>query len=309
MKKLRYIPLLALTAVLASCGLNVKAPSFAEEGEEVSFVKFKEGLIKAESLSEITDIDYNLGDKVMKFSTSDTTIRTWKRGNKELAKQESQYVGKGESQYDVDNYVAKFVSEAKNTITITSQEGSSNQTSNQSYERYYQIESVKGSNCFVQVNAKTKNYFVTDKITSLNKRGDIFDNIVRGDMASIITQFEGQIPYDQKSSKGYLFYNSDDIIFTIILNGETEDTSTSTYKLRTQSKIKAQLDLTDKKEAFRLSYEVTHEYTYKTDYDNYASGDVVTEKTTEYMDTTISEKNVDLNNVDLGDYILLDYAI
>ena len=51
MKKLRYIPMLALVSLLSSCNLfggnKMKAPTFAKEGDEVEFTDYQAKLAAA----------------------------------------------------------------------------------------------------------------------------------------------------------------------------------------------------------------------------------------------------------------------
>ena len=76
MKKLRFIPLFALTALLSGCSLfgggAGKAPKFEKEGEEVKYAKFTEALEDAYKDSELYDTDSKLGDRIVKTNISTT---------------------------------------------------------------------------------------------------------------------------------------------------------------------------------------------------------------------------------------------
>lgn len=302
MKKIRYIPLFALAALLASCGPSMKAPSFANEGEEVNYVQFKGALIEAKSLSEMYDTEYYLSDRVVKASSSNSYTYNWKRGNKELSNEEYVTSATGETQFDVDNFVAKSVGETKASRKATNQEDNQTEESKASFEAYRQIEEIRNSTYFIEANAKTKTYTTQQKISSSNKREDIFDNYIRDSMHNLANLFDSYIPMNQQEAKRYLFYNNDDTIFTFALTEERNDNSQPYFNSYFKSKIKGQLDLTSKKEYFRLSYEVSEERTYNQDDGAYREGDVINIINKVYYDISVNGKDVNLNNINIDDY-------
>ena len=307
MKKIRCIPLFALAALLAGCGNNMKAPSFANEGEEVNYVQFKGALIEAKSLSEMYDTEYYLSDRVVKASSSTSYTNNWKRGNKELSNEEYVTSATGETQFDVDNFVAKSVGETKASRKATNQEDNHTEDSKASFEAYRQIEEIKNSTYFIEANAKTKTYAMQQKISSSNKREDIFDNYIRDSMHNLANLFDSYIPMNQQEAKRYLFYNNDDTIFTFALTEEKNDNSQPYFNSYFKTKIKGQLDLTSKKEYFRLSYEVSEERTYNQDDGAYREGDVISIINKVYYDISVNGKDVNLNNVNIDDYRLTSY--
>ena len=65
MSKIKFIPVLALTALLAGCSLfDGKAPKFADAGEEVDYSYFYNKCSEAINDSEISDSDVKLTDRV-----------------------------------------------------------------------------------------------------------------------------------------------------------------------------------------------------------------------------------------------------
>lgn len=302
MKKMRYITILAITSLLATgCSNSLKAPTFANEGEEFNFVQFKERYLQAKKDSELSDYDYFLTDRVFKASYSSSDVHTLKRDKAEIYKSETQSVATGESQYDTDSLAAKMVAENKSSQKVTSQESNFNASSTTNAERYYQISQVSRTKYLVFANAKTKVYRLIDPVSYQNTAEDLFDNQIREDITSTFYNFEDRMPYTGSEAKDYLFYVSNETLFTYTINKEQEQ-NLSSYKLYTKIKCKAQLDLTDKKQSLRLSYEFKEELTYTRSEDSYKPGDVVTNESKVYIDYTFYAKEARVNPVDLSDY-------
>ena len=309
MKKVRFIPLFALTALLSGCSLfgggAGKTPKFDKEGDEVKYAKFTEALTEAYQDSELYDTDSKLGDRVIKSSTSYSESRTVKRGKKEVNKSTGTQTYKAESQFDYGNLTGKETAERKYTEKSTTQEGSGSSTSNEKLEYHYQFEKVDGTKSLVMANAKTKEYRSYQSVPSSKDEEDVFDSMVRSSISYVSYVFEAYLPSSSSAAEDYLFYNNNDLIFTYSYNDETSDKS-DYYNVETTSKIKAQVDLTDKKQACRLSYEVTTVYTYKKDYNGYLEDDVVTSESKRYAEFTVNSKDVNLKAVDIDDYSLVN---
>ena len=305
MKKLKHIPLLALTALMSGCNLfgGVKAPKFDSEGEETTYIGFREKYLEALRDSELRDEESKLTDRVLKRSYSSTTRETVKRDKKEISTIENQIIATGESQFDVDNLVGKMSAEMKNTSKVQSQEQNSTSTSNSSFEQFIQFDKVKGSTYLIVANTKTNSYYTGDRISTGNTQEDVFDNNVRQELLSIIPPFDEYMPVNLMDGSDNLFYVYDDIRFTYTKAKEADDNSYGAYTQYTKIVLKAQLDLTDKKQAFRLSYEYKEELTYRTNSDGHYKGDVVTNEQKIYYDYVITAKNVNVKPVDISNFL------
>lgn len=307
MRKLRYIPIIALTALLSSCDLfggnKMKAPSFAKEGDEVKYSEFKEKLQQAAQDCEFSDEESILGDRVEKVSTSQSEVRNWKRGKKEIEKSDEQRTSKGESQYDYDNLVAKATTESKVTTKSSSQTGSESSTSTYNTETYFQFDKISGTKYLIQADAKRMVYSGAISVSGKQTEEDVFDNLVRGDISVIYSYFMYSIPSEQLA-KEYLFHVNGDTLFTFSLDTDEDVENNANYVYHTSTKLKAQLDLTNKKEVFRYSYEYKEEYTYNRDYDVYQEDDVVTVETKAYAEYTVNAKSVTVKPVSLENYTL-----
>ena len=299
MKKMRYIPIIGLAALLSSCSLfgGVKAPKFAKEGDEVKYDKFVEKFADASEDSELADYDSKLSDRIIKGNSSYSQTLSVKRGKKEIRKQTSTYVLKGEDQYDTDSLVAKLTSEIKYTTKETNEEGSSNESSTAKRESYYQYGKIDGEKKQINANAKTKTYSCSQLY---GEEADAFDSLIRSDITSSFYTFSSSMPGTEEAAKDYNFYIND-TIFTVSYIDEDDD-KTDNYKVTTTIKLKAQIDIKDGKQAFRYSREQKVVTTYTKDYNGYKEDDVVTEETKTYGETTVNSKDVKLKEVNLDDY-------
>lgn len=306
MKKLRLIPLLSLAALLSACSLfggKAKEPKFSKEGDEVTYEKFQEQYSKAYMDSELYDTDSKLGDRSLKGTASYSSTDLHKRGKKEINKEEDSYTVKGEAQFDYDNLVAKSTAEIKRTSKESSPEGTGSSTQTMKSEEYYQFTKIDGTKYLVEANAKTQVYSPYRSVSSSSDEKDVFDLFVRSNFSSYSYMFGNYIPNSKEEAKDYLFYNNDDVLFTIVYNeDDEEDVSYGTVK--TKSKIKVQIDLTDGKQAIRVSAVNKTETSYSKDYNSYLDGDVVSEENVTYVDYSISSKDVNVKEVNLDDYTL-----
>ena len=310
MKKMRFIPLLSLTAVLTGCSLfggnGAKAPTFAKEGDEVTYTEFKQKLQEATNDSEIADESSLLTDRVVKASTSNSSTRIWKRGKTELEKSEEQNTDKGEASYDTNNHAAKSTAETKITRKSSDQQSTSSETSTAKQEVYYQIEKVKGYKYLIYANAKTNQYYTQTSISGSVTDDKAFDNLIRNNLNALYYIFNRSLPNSDSEAKDYNFHVNNDKLFTFSLTSEEEDSKSSQYyTLKTKTKYKVQLDLTDKKQALRYSRETKVEYDYKKSLDSYKVDDVLTEENKTYAEYTITAKDVKVNPVDISDYTLM----
>lgn len=304
MRKMQFIPLLALTALLSGCNLfgGAKAPSFADEGDEVKFVRFKEKYLLAQQDSELYDEESKLTDRVFKRSYSYTTRTVIKRDKSEISTQERQTIASGESQYDVNNLVGKTTAEMKTTSKSNDQEVESSSSSNEKYEFFYQFEKINNAIHLVAANTKTKQYSSYGTASSSANKESVFDRYVRYDIQSIQSPFDNYMPANASEGSDYLYYISDDVIFTYSKMKETEDNKNSVYNLYSKIAFKAQLDFTDKKQSFRCSYEIKEERTYKKNDGSFRKGDVYTFEEKTYYDYNVTAKDVTVKPVNFSDY-------
>ena len=308
MKKLHLIPLLGLTALLASCSLfSAKAPKFASEGDEYSYEEFYDKLNQAQIDSELSDYDSKLGDRVLKSNTYYSSVSTIKRERKVIQKIERTQTLKEEGQFDYDGLVGKGNYEGKYTEKSKTPEGTGSTTSEQKIDYNYQFGQVGKFSSLVLANNKTKQYYVRETVTASNPDHKIFDSFVHSVIDNATYGFFMYLPGSKAEAKDYLFFvNNNDSLFTFSYNQEKDDGSTSAFDCLLIQKIKVQLDLTDKKQALRVSYESNEERTYLKDDNGNLEGDILTITEKRYEEYTINAKDVSVKAVDLDSYSLIN---
>lgn len=306
MNKIKYIPVFALTALLSSCGVfGGKAPKFADSGEEVKYEYFINELRESVFDSEVMEKEVKLTDRVYKLSEYERQTQIVKRGKKEISKNEMVTSKKSEAQYDVDNFVAKVTGEQKVTMKANNPEGNGNYTISTKTENYYQMEKESGTKYLMYANTKTQEYRHYEQVSSVRKADVVFDDLVRRVLQNMVSQFNNYVPMSGNYADDYLFYIKDDSLFTLEITKESDDDYTDEYDIVKKTKLKVQLDITDKKQSLKVSNELTNEYTYVRDYLNYRENDVITETSIAYYDYSMVGKNVNLSAIDISDYLLV----
>ena len=304
MNKIKFIPVLALTALLAGCSLfDGKAPKFADAGEEVEYSYFYDQCMAEIRDSEISDQDVKLTDRVVKYSSYYMQKNVLKRDNKEISKTENTTSRKSESQYDVDNAVGKITAENKLSYKGNGPEGSGSYSTTEKRENYYQFEKESGIKYLIYANAKTKEYNRQEQVTSSRKQDDIFDDLIRAELVSMVSDFYNYVPSSFGNAKDCLFYIKDNSLFTISKTKE-ETIKNSDYNLVAKTKLKVQINTTDKKQSLKISSEVQNEYVYLKNGSSVREKDVVTENIVNYVEYTFTGKTVNLSAIDASDYYL-----
>lgn len=297
MKRFSYIPLLTLVAVLSSCSAsNLKAPSFDKEGSEVTSSDFASRYLEAVRDSELNDSSITLGDRSMKYSYSSYHSLVVKRDSKDAIKNEVVSTAKGENQYDYDSLVGKSVNESKEVGKGNDEESTTNYTQEFKQEYYYQMDFIDHNSGLLCINNKTKHYYLLD---GSGANATVFDRYVKESLKNVFSAFDYY--YNNLPNKDVLYYINNDKIFTCSISKQ-EDKTNGAYKLKRRIKIKIQVDLTDKKQAARVSYEESQEKNYTSAEGEYLKGDYVTEESKQYVDYSISANDISLSKISLTGY-------
>lgn len=303
MKKIRFIPLLAVLA-LTSCG-TMNPPSFEDAGEEVSYSEYKSKLDLAMAQNEIFDNSGILDDRTTKIEVSISNVTSARRNGSEIEKREQHNEYSIEQQCDYDNYVAKRNSSEKNSVKTKTQTYSETTENSSEGKDYIQFGKVNSVEYLLQIDTITKEYYSINVATS---KEAAFDQEVRQLFSNYLQLFNIYAPQEYEVDD-YLFYINEDLIFTFMTTTEkVEDLHDEKlgrdYVYATETsrrKIKGQINLTDKKEAVRVNSTVTTETVYKED-DEYRKGDIVTDEYRTYLEFTSSAKEVNLDVIDIVDY-------
>lgn len=307
MKNIRLIPILLVLPLLSSCGAGGNPPSFSKEGVEVDFEDFQDQLELASEESEL-NMDVPLQDRITKGSYYSLNRNVQKRGGNEIYRSETISNSKAEFQLDFDNLVGKYVYEGKDVNKLVRPSDTSNSDYTYKDTIYYQFNKISRVDYFVTASVNQKNYSTNNVSIS---RDYHFNDFAASMIQWQLMNFNEYKPSYEIDADGYLFYVNGETLFTYETSNErTEDivnydSSYGTKNIR--SKIKCQLDLTDRKQAVRISYEVTTEYTYQKDYygmsdRDYLAGDVVTNEERVYTDYYVDAQKVNVNPIDIDNY-------
>lgn len=158
MKKLKFIPVLAVAALLSACGSNgvsVKAPKFAKMGEEVSFEKFDEEINKRFDELDFLKEDL-LNSKTLVGKGSSLVSEKMTRGKKTIT--ESTMKDSDEAKYELDmkNYIAKMSGESKEEVINKSNSTNSKSTANDKGVYYVQEAEYEGQKYLANVDSANK---------------------------------------------------------------------------------------------------------------------------------------------------------
>ena len=305
MKNVKIIPILALMALLSSCGTNVevKSPAFESNGDEVTYSVFGEkhtALIAGDNIY-VKDSERH-GDRLSTVKQSSSSLITETRGGKEISRQEEKAAVSVTLESDYDASVAKVVSTEKELVTAKTAEGDASIVANAKREEYYQKQQVEGVETFVKVNATLKEYETVGSLLNPTT----FDSVVNKDFANAYSNyFVSYYPEESDLTADYKFYNYQDSRLTYSYKTvETETYESYTYKETTI--VKAQLEGQKDKVSLKFSYENTEERTYTAATSSYAKGDVYKRERKQYLECEYKAGNYSFKPVSTNGYAFLD---
>ena len=312
MKKISLVPFLLIVPLLSSCGLGMgQAPTFAKEGQEFDYEDFNDLLATASSESELNMYTVPLQDRDAKLNRYTFSNHSRKRNGKEIFKYEEISNSKIEYQFDYDSLVAKETFDYRRTIKNSDSTNLNNAELSQKGTEYYQFAKISGVFNFVEISSDNSTYH---SIRQSNDKDDVFNVFAIETIDSYLREFYSYKPANVYDADGYLFYVNDETLFTFETSRDREEdlriNNVSYGKRVIKNKIKCQLDLTDKKEALRLSYEVNTQETYSKDYysglnESIFAGDIQTSEERIYIDFSSTTKKISVNEVDLSSYTLI----
>lgn len=308
MKKIRLIPFLLVLPLLSSCGAGGKAPTFAKEGVEYDYLDFNDQLQTARNESELGMLTVPLQDRIAKgtYYSLERTIQ--KRDNNEVYRREYISSSKAEYQFDYDNLVEKQVYEGKDTDKVIRPSDSSNEEYTYGDTVYYQFEKIARSDILVNISANQKTY---STMSTTSDKEASFNSFVINDILGQLSRFNEFYPSNKYDAEGYLFYVNDETLFTFEMSQQKDEDiliSGQRFGYKTvKSVIKCQLDLTDKKQAVRISHEISTEGTFEKDYigmasQNYFKGDKETIEQRTYIDYYVDAQKLNVNPINIDDY-------
>ncbi len=319
MKKLKFIPVLAVAALLSACGSNgvsVKAPKFAKMGEEVSFEKFDEEINKRFDGLDFLKEDL-LNSKSLAGKGSSFVSEKLTRGKKTIT--ESTMKDSNEAKYELDmkNYIAKMSGESKEEVINKSNSTDSKSTSNDKGVYYIQEAEHEGQKYLVYVDSANKLVELMTPLSETVKAETYLDQVRKQSItqsinyASLNYLLTSMASWSEEQFKGYKFYqNGDTFTYTYSYEESRESKDSDENLIGTESikvEEKCQYVLEGNHVKFAYSSEQTTKMEFAIDYTVNPSllakaGDVYEEIYNVYREAEAKDAKVSLKAVKTDGY-------
>ena len=327
MKNYKLIPLLAMTAILAGCGVNkgAKAPKFAKLGEEISAAELIEAVNSTDFLGGWTNPEAETPSA--KFVEKTSAQANEKIYSNKKVLQTTTYKESAETSFEIDmtsrrgklNYIAESEENTKNSL------GTSKNSSKDVTNSIYQF-------CNSSHTGEEKEYLIRADLDSK------FFALMSGDVSTYADEDKLQVFYDQvfsqtdfaypyefmtfpsyypglsyEKQREYKLYKNNSI-YTIVVEGDfTTPEYDPSHNLintrRNKSTVKMQIDVT---EGSTYKYAISREVDYRVDYFENTfigdqiirAGDYAEGKEVFYKQVNVNVCEVKLEAVDISEYKL-----
>ena len=314
MKKIKIIPVLALTALLSACeigGLSVKAPKFAKEGDKVEASKFIEDALKVMNDLDVYKEGATFQDKIIKGKISQGEETFTKRDGKKINLSSTKSVSSFSFEFDYDSKVALGKSNIKNESSQNSYTMTSSATGKQAQDIYLQKFSHDGKNYFGMVDKKEKEVQSYYELSELITEKYMFEMLLTmtevqylglSDNKELLETQYSAMPADEQAK--FSFYENGNV-YTVIYKSETESNSAD-YDGKVTIEYKIQYEVKGNDVVYRAAQEVLEVRDYKKNVSGYPNdhleGDHYEDKAVRYYDTSAKDKSVSLTAVDTTGY-------
>ncbi len=324
MKNYKLIPLLAMTALLAGCGVNksAKAPKFAKLGEEISADELIEVVSSNNFLGAWTNGELETPSaKFVKKENTQTNEKLY--SNKKVIGTHS-FKDSVETSFELDmkslrgkyNYV--YESEESSKDQVINKKESEKEVNNYFYQFANSDHSGEEKEYLMRLDTDDKRFSVLADATSATDEAKleiIYDKLLPITDFSFpyeFITFPGYYPgLSYEKQREYKLYKNNSI-YTIVIDGDyTLPEYNPSHELvcvaRNKVKSKIQIDVTEGS-TYTVSYEGTR--TYRIDYlattyvgeQAIKKGDYVEGKDVRYQQVNVTAGEVKLDAIDISNY-------
>ncbi len=311
MKKIKFVPVLAIAALLSACGVNkgisVKAPKFAKEGAEVTYTEFMNKLDEAFDASEITQEDAKLSDRLITTKQSQSQKEVVKNGKKQVSKQEQVITYGNKYQFDYDNCIGN--SEYVFKASSASEDAHGDKTTEDSEKKTSQFQFGEGEheNQFYEYELENKYYRQVATLAEDETKEHLFGILIKETIYDSISAAFGILPSSEAEAESYKFYVNGKV-FTYTdgydESGDMKDDDDNVFGTYTaKGDLKVQLDFTDGAQKLKMAMEVTETGKYTAAYDGYGEGDESKMEVKMYVDNSVQSKKVSLKAIDASEFV------
>ena len=293
MNKLKFIPFLAIAALLSGCGTNasdsIKKVKFAKEGEEIESAPWFEEVMSGLNNLDYQDTKFINSKEGYHYSGSEMNF-TLKRDNKVLTNEKTLNSLEYKVVSDFDNKIINM-SMTQTQVDIAETKGSEKHNNKQVSEMtgQYQKTVYDQKDYYVSADPERKVAYLYMQIDNSLELADIHDYFTKGslsyqmnidEMYNFISSL-GVLTDEELDDMGYKFYKNDNV-YTLVFADEYEnyenkigdDENAVVYATSSGNFIeKIQVTLGGGNFKFQYSYEDFETYEYLEDYNNYYAGD------------------------------------
>lgn len=311
MKNFKFVPVLAIAALLSACGVNkgisVKAPKFAKEGAEVTYAEFGTKLEAAIDASELADAESKLGDTVISAKQTQSQVSVLKNGKKELSREEQKVVYEDHYKFDADNLLGESSSSFKVYGLQSDVHGEKTQEEKEEESYRYQFGEGDESKYLYRYELETKYFYEEASVADGDTQEHLFNICMKEEVYNSISTFFGLMPTTETEASSYKFYVNGNV-FTFVDSYDesgnmTDDVSNVYGTYADKGELKVQLDLTNGVQKLKVAMEVTETGKYTAAYGSYGEGDEVKAEYKMYMDNSVQSKKVSLKAIDASEFV------
>ena len=323
MKLIKFIPALAMIALLSACGTksgSFKAPKFVKEGASIEKDVFVSEINNAVDATVYNSTEELAKSFICTVSYGSESITTINKDGKKYAEQLRQSTMTASLKADTKNYVAHMEGEQVDYIKITQGNvGAMEMKNAQKHDMYLQTFMFEGQETMGEVIKSERMFIPLGPITETSPVEMVFDSMIKSFLTSESPLSEtGEFAesvenMDEAMLEKVSFFKNNNtytLVFEETLDPveELDDENNLAKKVETKNSQKVQITLKGNDCKF-VSYGITETTT--TYYQEYEyngmtlnAGDSVVEKSTSYENSNLYAKNVTVKPVSIDDCLL-----
>lgn len=323
MKLIKFIPALAMIALLSACGTksgSFKAPKFVKEGASIEKDTFVTEINTAVNASVYKGEEAITKSLVCADSYGSESITTINKDGKKYAEQLQQRTMTANLKADVKNHVAHMEGEQVDHMKVTQGNTGAMEMKNvQKHDMYLQTFMFEGQETMGEVIKSEKMFIPLGPITETSPVEMVFDSMIKSfaNSESPLSQTGEFVERVENMDEAMLekvsfFKNNNTYTFvfeeTLNPDPELDDENNLVKKVETKNSQKVQITLkgSDCKYVSYATSETTTTYYQEYSYNGMTlnEGDSVVEKSTSYEISNLYTKNVTVKPVSIDDCLL-----
>ena len=308
MKKIfKIIPALFAIGILTACDsfkINVKEPTFASKGKNISQDEFRSAITSAYYENEFFKADVDLNSKVLQFR--ETTIEKQNRAkNKKIYySDEKTVLSEGIMKYDSENLLLEQETIRKELREVESDEINSKKTSKGNEKTLMQVGADDYANQIISFDTNRMTIDVIKTLTSDAEAKATFDATIVSVFSSYFNNSKVMHFAESGETHLYKFYKNSNM-FTVIYKESYETSEQGVINSHTVDvkkyyiirETRSQIDLTENAEAIRIIDKVDTTCEILQDHDGYKQGEIFDVQNIRYAVCSVGYKKIELDRI------------